>query len=157
MRFAVHVKQNPLLSYRRLVGANQRPIQVQEQLRLECRYGLCSIEIYSVSEGEKTEGQRFDSRALGFSSSETQGQIKGARESLNGRKNIYGTKKSKERREPLGTMSYQTSSKRSPPFGTGLVRHCPQGLFSPLLFLAPIICPWVSEDEFSTAVIANLA
>ena len=30
---------------------------------------------------------------------------------------IYGTKKSKEwREEPLGTMSYQTSSKRSPPF-----------------------------------------
>ena len=29
----------------------------------------------------------------------------------------YGTKKSKERREePLGTMTYQTSSKRSPPF-----------------------------------------
>ena len=29
----------------------------------------------------------------------------------------HGTKKSKERREePLGTMSYQTSSKRSPPF-----------------------------------------
>ena len=52
-----------------------------------------------------------------ISSSETQGQIKGARESLNGRKNIYGTKKSKERQEqPLGTMSYQTSSKRSPPF-----------------------------------------
>ena len=50
-------------------------------------------------------------------SSETQGQIVGARESLNGRKNIYGTKKSKERREePPGTMSYQTSSKRSPPF-----------------------------------------
>ena len=50
------------------------------------------------------------------SSSETQGQIKGARESLNGRKNIHGTKKSKDRREePLGTMSYQTSSKRSPP------------------------------------------
>ena len=37
----------------------------------------------------------------------------GMRESLNGRKNIYGTKKSKEQREePLGTMSYQTSSKR---------------------------------------------
>ena len=99
------------------MGANQPPIQVQAQLRLECRYGLCSIEIYSVSDGEKTEGQTFDSRALGFSSSEIQGQIKGARESLNGRKNIYGTKKSKERREePLGTMSYQTSSKRSPPF-----------------------------------------
>ena len=52
-----------------------------------------------------------------LTSSETQGQIKGVRESLNRRKNIYGTKKSKERREePLGTMSYQTSSKRSPPF-----------------------------------------
>ena len=103
-------------------------------------------------------------------SSETQGQIVGTRESLNGRKNIYGTKKSKERwEEPLGTMSYQTSSKRSPPFwlligarkpfGTGLVRHCPQGLFSPFftflrvtffrpfrLFLVPTICPRVSED-----------
>ena len=68
----------------------------------------------------------------------------------------YGTKKSEGRREePLGTMSYQTNSKRPPPFwlpigarntqvfwhqseartaatvGTGLVRHCPQGLFSP--------------------------
>ena len=96
----------------------------------------------------------------------------------------YGTKKSKERqKEPLGTMSYQTSSKRLPPFclligqkntkvfwhqseaktavafGTGLVRHCPLGVFSPFftflhaiffcpfrLFLAPNICPWVSED-----------
>ena len=48
--------------------------------------------------------------------SETQGRIKGTRESLNGRKN-FGTKKSKERREePLRTMSYQTSSKPSPPF-----------------------------------------
>ena len=45
------------------------------------------------------------------------------------------------------------------PFWTGLVRHCPQGLFSPFfsflraiffrpfrLSLAPTICPWVSED-----------
>ena len=123
-------------------------------------------------------------------SSETQGQIKGARRSLNGRKNIYGTRKSKERREePLGTMSHQTSSKRSPPFwlligarktekhkfsgtnqkrerrrpfGTGLVRHCPKGLFSPFftfrraiffrpfrLSLVPTICPWVSEDVYN--------
>ena len=96
-----------------------------------------------------------------------------------------GAKKSKERREePLGTMSYQTSSRRSPPFwlligarklvffwhqleartarpfGTGLVRHCPQGLFSPFfsflratffhpfrLSLVPTIFPWVSEDD----------
>ena len=49
---------------------------------------------------------------------------------------------------------------RRRPFGTGLVRHCPQGLFSPFftflraiffrpfrLSLVPTICPWVSEDE----------
>ena len=36
---------------------------------------------------------------IGDPSSETQGQIKEARESLKGRTNIYGTKKSKERRE----------------------------------------------------------
>ena len=48
---------------------------------------------------------------------------------------------------------------RRRPFGTGLVRHCPQGLFSPFfsflraifsrlfrLSLAPTICPWVSKD-----------
>ena len=47
---------------------------------------------------------------------ETQGQTVGARESLNRRENM-AQKKSKERpEEPLGTMSYQTSSKRSPPF-----------------------------------------
>ena len=52
-------------------------------------------------------------------------------------------------------------SERQRPFGTGLVRHCPQGLFSPFftflraiffrpfrLSLAPTICPWVSEDAF---------
>ena len=67
----------------------------------------------------------------------------------------YGTKKSKERRgEPLGTMSYQTSSKRSPPFsgtnqksklrrpfGTGLVRHCPGALLSVLYFSSCHIFP----------------
>ena len=76
----------------------------------------------------------------------------GARESLNGRKNMAqnlcfsGTNQKPERRRP---------------FGTGLVRHCPQGLFSPFftflraiffrsfrLSLAPTICPWVSEDAF---------
>ena len=53
------------------------------------------------------------------------------------------------------------------PFGTGLVRHCPQGLFSPFftflrgllralffrpfrLSLAPTICSWVSEDALDT-------
>ena len=44
------------------------------------------------------------------------GRIVGARESLNGWKN-KAQKKSKEwPEEALGTMSYQTSSKRSPPF-----------------------------------------
>ena len=51
---------------------------------------------------------------------------------------------------------------RRRPFGTGLVRHCPQGLFSPFftflralffcpfrLSLFPTICPWVSEDGYS--------
>ena len=50
-------------------------------------------------------------------------------------------------------------AERRQPFGTGLVRHCPQGLFSPFfsflraifsrpfrLSLTPTICPWVSED-----------
>ena len=76
----------------------------------------------------------------------------------------YGMKKSKEwREEPQGTMSYQTSSKRSPLFwlligqkntkvfwhcnqkpgrrrlfGTGLVRLCPQGLYSP--FVTFLLC-----------------
>ena len=98
----------------------------------------------------------------------------------------YGTKKCKEQREePLGKMSYQTSSKQSPPFcllirqkntkfsgtnqkpegwrpfGTGLVLKTlsPGALLAILyisschiflpfrLFLAPTICPWVSEDD----------
>ena len=75
--------------------------------------GMSSIEDLSSS-GWVLLKRFFFASSCCNPSSETQGQIKGARESLNGRKNIYGTKKSKERREqPLGTMSYQTSSKRS--------------------------------------------
>ena len=74
----------------------------------------------------------------------------------------YGTKKSKERREePLGTMSYQTSSKRSPPFclligqkntqkfsGTNQKSEWrrPFGIGPFRLSLVSTICPWVSED-----------
>ena len=54
---------------------------------------------------------RFSIRA----SSETQGQIVGARESLNRRENMAQGKSKERWEEPLGTMSYQTSSKRSPP------------------------------------------
>ena len=58
-------------------------------------------------------------------------------------------------------------SERRRPFGTGLVRHCPQGLFSLFFtFLCPIffcpfrlclalsVCPWVSEDGISHFVTA---
>ena len=67
-------------------------------------------------------------RFLTFSG--TQGQIVGARESLNGRENM-AEKKSKERPEE--------------PFFTFLRAL----FFRPFrLFLAPTICPWVSEDAF---------
>ena len=46
----------------------------------------------------------------------------------------YGTKKSKERREePLGTMSYQTSSKRSPPFWLLIGQKNTMSTFTPIL------------------------
>ena len=48
-------------------------------------------------------------------SSETQGQIVGARESLNGRQNMARRKVKNGENEPLGT-SYQTSYKLSPSF-----------------------------------------
>ena len=40
----------------------------------------------------------------------------GARESLNGRKNVARRKVKNGEKSPLGTMSYQTSSKQSPSF-----------------------------------------
>ena len=62
----------------------------------------------------------------------------------------YGTKKSKERREePLGTMSYQTSSNGRRRSGFWLVpeKHKFSQFLRPFrLSLAPFICPWVSED-----------
>ena len=91
-----------------------------------------------------------------YASSETQGQIVGTRESLNGRKNMMRRKVKNGEKSPWGQCLTRTSSKRLPPFwlligarktqvffgtnqkterwppfGTGLVRHCPQGLFSP--------------------------
>ena len=54
---------------------------------------------------------------------------------------------------------------RRRPFGTSLVRHCPQELFSPFftflrgtffspfrLSLVPTFCPWVSEDGNTDAL-----
>ena len=84
------------------------------------------------------------------------------REGKSKRVEKYGTKKRKERREePLGTMSYQTSSKRSPPFWLLIGARKTQVFKFPFftflraiffrpfrLSLAPTFCPWVSEDEF---------
>ena len=128
-------------------------------------------------------------KRIGYASpsSETQGQIVGARESLNERKNLAQRRKVKNgEKSPWGQRLTRpvSNGRRHPgfwlvpenfcvflpnqkperrrPFGTGLVRHCLQGLFSPLftflraifsrplgLSLAPTICPWVSEDDAS--------
>ena len=117
-------------------------------------------------------------------SSETKGQIVGARESLNGRKNMARRKVKNGEKSPWGqcltrpvlngrrrcgfwlvpekhkVSGTNQKPERRRPFGTGLVRHCPQGLFSPFLTflhaifsrpfrlsLAPSICSWVSEDD----------
>ena len=91
-------------------------------------------------------------------SSETQGQIVGTRKSLNGRENMARRKVKNGEKSPWGQCLT-----RPVPNG-GLVRHCPQGLFSPFftflcaiffrpfrLFLVPTICPWVSEDDHCSA------
>ena len=70
-------------------------------------------------------------------SSETQGQIVGTRESLNGRKNVARRKVKNGETSPwrqcLTFVFSGTNQKpeRQRPFETGLVRHYPQGLFSP--------------------------
>ena len=69
-----------------------------------------------------------------------------------------GTKKSKERREELlGTMSYHTSSKRSPSFWLLIGARKLVFTFLRVIFfrpfrlsLVPTICPWVSEDVHHT-------
>ena len=88
-------------------------------------------------------------------SSETQGQIVGVRASLNRRKNMARRKVKNGKKSPWGqcltrpvpngscrsafwlgrkTQQFSGTNQKSEqrrPFGTGLVRHCPQGLFSP--------------------------
>ena len=130
---------------------------------------------------EKQQQQQQQKRK--FPSSETQGQIVGARGSLNGRENVARRKLKNVEKSPWGqclTKPVPNGRRRSGfwwvpenfcvflpnqkaerrrPFGTGLVRHCPQGLFSPFFTflraifirpfrfsLAPTISPWVSED-----------
>ena len=103
--------------------------------------------------------QKSDFNSTSFQSSpktspETQGQIVGARESLNGRKNMARRKVKNGEKSPWGhcltrpvpngrrrsafwlgrkTQKFSGTNQKSErrrPFGTGLVRHCPQGLFS---------------------------
>ena len=118
-----------------------------------------------------------------YTSLETQGQIVRASKSLNGQKNMARRKVKNGEKSPWGqcltrpvpngrrrsgfwlgrkTQKFSGTNQkpgRRRPFGTGLVRHCPQGLFSPFftflraiffrpfrLSLAPTICPWVSKD-----------
>ena len=124
-----------------------------------------------------------------LSSSETQGQIVGARESLNGRKNMAWRKVKNFEKSPWGlcltrpvlngrrpsafwlgrkTQKFSGTNQKSEwrrPFETGLVRHCPQGLFLPFftflhaiffrpfrLSLAPTLCSWVSENGELSAI-----
>ena len=80
----------------------------------------------------------------------------------------YGTNGRRHSALWLGrkTPKFSGTKERQRQFGTGLVRHCPQGLFSPFftfllaifscpfrLSLAPTICPWVSEDKDHTNAI----
>ena len=89
----------------------------------------------------------------------------GTRESLNGRKNMARRKVKNGEKSPWGQCVFlpNQNAERRRPFGTGLIRHCPQGLsssfftflraifFRPFrLSLAPTICPWVSEDADET-------
>ena len=134
-------------------------------------------------EGNKQNWKNLVSVVRQNPSSETQGQIVGARESLNGRKNMARRKVKNGEKSPWGQCltrpvpngrrrsgfwlvpenlcfsGTNQKTERRRPFGTGLVRHCPQGLFLPFftflraiffrpfrLSLAPTICPWVSED-----------
>ena len=125
-------------------------------------------------------------------SSETQGQIVGVRESLNGRKNMAWRKVKNGEKSPWGqclTRPVPNGCRRSGfwlvpekhkfsgtnqkpewqrPFGTGLIRRCPQGFFSLFftflratffrlfrLSLVPTICPWVSKDALATDTEVN--
>ena len=75
---------------------------------------------------------------------------------------VTSTERSFSRAENLCFSGTNQKPERRRPFGTGLVKHCPQGLFSPFftflralffrpfrLSLAPAIRRWVSEDELT--------
>ena len=90
-----------------------------------------------IKKGKERKEKESDSEiasSLLWTSSETQGQIVGTRESLNGRENVA------RRKVKNG------DSRRS------LLFFVPYVFFRPFrLSLAPFICPWVSEDVLWTA------
>ena len=152
-------------------------ITVQTWIVTRHQYGISELLLQTSFPG-KTNGSVWK-----CPSSETQGQMVGARESLIARENMARRKVNNGQKSPWGQCLTRPvpncrgrsgfwlvpenfcvflpnqKAERQRPFGTGLVRHCPQGLFSPFftflraifslpfrLSLAPTICPWVSED-----------
>ena len=76
-------------------------------------------------------------------SSETQGQIVGKREALNGRENVARRKVKNGEKSPWG----QCLTRPVPNGRRSLLFFVPYIFFRPFrLSLVPFICPWVSED-----------
>ena len=99
-------------------------------------------------------------------SSDTQGQIVGVRESLNGRENMARRKEKNGEKSPWGqcltrpvpncrrhsafwlgrkTQKFSGTNQKAErrrQFGTGLARHCPQGLFLPFVTFLCAIFPF---------------
>ena len=78
-----------------------------------------------------------------YASSQTQGQIVGRRESLNGQKNMTRRKVKNGEKSPWG----QCLTRPVPNGRRSLLFFVPYIFFRPFrLSLVPTICPWVSED-----------
>ena len=93
---------------------------------------------------------RLVSKSTSPSSSETRGQIKGVRESLNGWKNIYGTKKlfwHQSEARTAATVWNWSGKTLSPGALLAVLYFSSCHIFRPFrLSLVPTISPWVSED-----------
>ena len=87
-----------------------------EGIFLVLKHIRCGLELFKSGKNLKS-GSSLLSETLTFSNILGDPGADSGGEGKSKRGEKYGTKKSKERREePLRTMSYQTSSKRSPPF-----------------------------------------
>ena len=109
-----------------------------------CFTSASSSQIMLRTRGCITRRVRSGSRTQIWMSSflETQGQIVGARESLNGRKNVA--------RRKVKNWSGETLSPEALLAVLYLLFFVPYIFFRPFrLSLTPFICPWVSEDGMS--------